>query len=536
MEKINNFIKKYKWQIIAALAITFASYVVMLTTNTITVDEETWMSGNGNIIQQIRAGRIGTALFLKLFTNHGVYVSLLCDIIAILLWSLSGILAFAFLYERHQLLQKASPTSIFIAISWYNTIPYIAGEALCFSFQSVPVTFGMCCAIISAALITSNLKTHNKSLIKKLIISVFLTSFSISFYQANLTVFIVFVCANCLLYFYENGKLPWRALRNGALCGILSVIVYFTVNRACASLYGATDYLSEFYIGWGKYGPTRTLLISLGNAVRVLFGFSGELIERLINKFIPSLSSSFNFSHSNVYGGIAICIITLILLIYMLARLKHSKGIKNKILTLIYTTVFALTPFSMYIVFGTLGTSGRLLISFPLMQSVLLLSLFGDIKNSCLRIPLIILISAALTYNAIAMNLLYYSSYDVYQNDVRTAHAIMKDIENCDPDYEDKAIAFIGCPSIETTPLYVSGTLGYSVLTWDDGNQIRMQDFLATEGYNITVATSDQLDIALEIAENMPCWPSENSIIEYNDMIIVHFSDPYGKWYAANLF
>ena len=44
MEKINNFIKKYKWQIIAALAITFASYVVMLTTNTITVDEETWMS------------------------------------------------------------------------------------------------------------------------------------------------------------------------------------------------------------------------------------------------------------------------------------------------------------------------------------------------------------------------------------------------------------------------------------------------------------------------------------------------------------
>mgnify|MGYP000159981428 FL=1 len=61
-----------------------------------------------------------------------------------------------------------------------------------------------------------------------------------------------------------------------------------------------------------------------------------------------------------------------------------------------------------------------------------------------------------------------------------------------------------------------------------------MWDFMETQGYVLLPASAEQMEEALQAAEDMPVWPAEGSVKETGNTIVVYFSQPTQKWYSVN--
>ena len=72
------------------------------------------------------------------------------------------------------------------------------------------------------------------------------------------------------------------------------------------------------------------------------------------------------------------------------------------------------------------------------------------------------------------------------------------------------------------------------MFAWDEGNNLRMTDFIQTRGYNVRAADSTQLQKALVESASMTVWPQEGSIKELDDVIVVYLSQPVEEWYITN--
>ena len=120
-----------------------------------------------------------------------------------------------------------------------------------------------------------------------------------------------------------------------------------------------------------------------------------------------------------------------------------------------------------------------------------------------------------------------------YESDVRTAQAIMEDLDKLGDDAHAYPIIFVGKRAAELNNSCVMGdTIGYSFFEWDTDvapqgfyNTRRIIHFFHVLGGDYHRGNEAQALKAAEYSKSMNSWPMEGSIVLHDDCIIVKLSD-----------
>lgn len=520
-EQIYNFkefIIKYKTPIICSFIFSLICFGFMLTNNSLTIDEETWINSTNtnNTWLWLMQGRFGIFLIDKIISPNGSYVPFLWDFLSVCIWNFTGI---CFLFCISIFYSKFNKFSSFMFFSYFSSLPLVVGEILSYSMFNLQQSLAMLLMAISVFYIYTyfNFK-HNKYII----ISSLLLFISISIYQAFMVIYIVMIISYALIFSLklncnsDNTQLVIMNIIKAILAFLLGIFAYFFINKIITT-YVAPDpnnYLSG-YIGWNK---------GKNNFHVILTTF--HYIEKIL------------FGDSAVYGGKVILTVTCLFFIYLIFYLinEKSKKITNKYIVLILSILLLISPFSLSIVLGTSGINGRTYIALPLAGAIELLLVINTSAKIKIIKPIVTTITIfILLFNSMYMNRLFYDSFMVYQFDTNVANEIIHDIGVSGYDYRNIPIIFIGMHNVNSKIFSnTSGSTGGSFFSWDDGNNIRITNFLISKGYSVIIPTKNQIKYAYDNSNDLPNWPSKYSIKKLNNCIVVKLSTPTKLWFKVN--
>lgn len=493
--------------VIAAAIFSAVCFCYMLVNPGISIDEETWIQIERPFAMWLVQGRWGIDIFNFLSMDQWRYAPVLWDILALAVWNGAGIIFGYTLFGA-----KAKTAPLFFFQAYFCSLPFVVGEMFSFSMFSLQIAVGM--LSVSAAFEYSVRAVKTKARRDWLYSFAFLV-YAIAVYQAYICVYITAVCAYSFKRFLEKRDKILRDICSWAVLCLVGIGAYFIIHFILMKLVGTTSYLTDNYIGWfDEGGIPKAIFMAVANIVRVSLA-------------IPVADES-------VYGGGVIRCVTVIFLLFTAGCIVKEKEMKRKAGYIFYASILIAAPFSLFLALGTYKTHGRVLLGLSLAGAFEIYLILSSIKQEKLRRAGIVVGAYILFINAKNMNMLFYSANVAYEHDRTTANQVMYDIKKLGYDYRSKPIVFIGMEERDEVGLPVSDTVGSSIFEWDDGNIMRMCNFIKTEGYAVAAPGPDEIQKALKYKSEMKAWPQGGSVMEQEGIIIVFFSEPTDKWYATN--
>jgi hypothetical protein len=510
IDNFKNFIVKYKVPIICSFIFTLICFGFMLTNHSLTIDEETWINSNdvSNASLWLMQGRFGIYLIDKFLVPTGTYIPFLWDFLSVLIWNFSGV---CFLFCISMFYPKFNKFSSFVFCAYFSSLPLVVGEIISYSMFNLQQSLGMLFMAISVFFIYTYFNDNNT---RYIIISSILLFASISIYQAFTVVYIVMIVAYVLFlaleHNYEDTKQIIMNIKKAIFALIPGVLTYYLVNKIITTFIAPdpNNYLGG-YIGWNKRKSNiRVILTTFHYIEKILFGDSA------------------------VYGGKVILAVTCLFLIYVIVSFTNTK----KSIIFVLSILLIIAPFSMAIALGTSGITGRTYTALPLAGAIELLLVNNWInKNRIFKLVVTISTVYILIFNSMYMNRLFYDSFTVYQFDTNVGNEIIHDIGRDGYNYKDKHVVFIGMHDIDRKIISsTSGSTGGSFFSWDNGNNVRMINFLRSQGYDVSIPSASQINYAYNNSKDLKNWPNQNSIKDTNGYIVVKLSDPTPLWFITN--
>ncbi len=234
---------------------------------------------------------------------------------------------------------------------------------------------------------------------------------------------------------------------------------------------------------------------------------------------------------------------------------------RRSILPVVCLAGAAVVPWAISIIEGNAGAY-RTMQTFPVLVGFAMLLLCERLMEMT-AVPLLrnigFVLLALLLYNQVyETNKWYYVDYMKYEEEVSVCRQMAYDIQK--EATVDKPIIFVGRISeygTADTYMYVKqGTWQYRLFSYLDGNAdpdeyrkyeivqnpawysvfdwgvdafdehaTEIANFFAYHGYQIQVASRDEKEEMEYLAEDMPVWPKEGSILELDDYVIVKLGD-----------
>lgn len=503
---ITEYIKKYKSIFAAAFIFSLLCFSYMLVTPGISIDEETWIQIEKPFAMWLVQGRWGIDVFNFLAMDQWRYAPVLWDILAIGIWNCAGILLSYTLFQ-----DKIKRVPLFFFLAYFSSVPFVLGEMFSFSMFSMQIALGM---LSTAVAFEYSIRAAASRKRRDWVLALAFLVYAFSVYQAYICVYITAVCIYALQAFLEKKQLIKDICSWGALC-LAGIGIYYGIHFILMKVVGTTSYLSDNYVGWfDEGGILRALFLAVANIVRV--------------------SLAIPIGEEYIYGGEVIRVVTAVFLVFVVWRVVKEVGIGRKLGLLFYAGALLAAPFALFLVLGTYKTHGRVLLGLSLAGAAEIYLIFSFLKKDSFKKIFIAASAYLLFLNAKNMNMLYYSANVAYEHDRTTANQVMYDIRKAGFDYHTKPVVFLGMEEMDEVGLPVSDTVGSSIFEWDDGNILRMCNFMGTEGYAVLSPDTGKIQKALEQRDGMKPWPQEGSIIETEESIIVYFSEPSDKWYTVN--
>lgn len=506
--ELKRYIIERKDVFIAAVFFSFLCFSYMLVNPGISIDEETWIQIEKPFAMWLVQGRWGIDLFNLISGNQWRYAPVLWDILAILIWNGAGLLFSYSLFGK-----DAKKLPLFFYQAYFCSLPFVLGEMFSFSMFSLQISLGMLCSSIAFYYSICASESQKK---KEWLLALLFLVYAFSIYQSYICVYITAVCAYGFKSYLEKREEIWKKICCWAGVCLAGIGIYYTIHLILMRFIGTTSYLSDNYIGWfDEGGVFRAIFLALANVVRVTMAIpiAGEYI----------------------YGGVVIRSVTLTFVFFVMWRIFKEKRIRRKVGHLFFLGTLIMAPFALFLALGTYKTHGRVLLGLSLAGAVEIYIILSYIKNETVKMFGILAGAYVLFVNAENMNMLYYSANVAYEHDRTVANQVMYDIKKMGYDYHKEPIVFLGMEKMDEVGLAVSDNVGSSIFEWDDGNIMRMCNFLKTEGYRVVMPAREDILKALEVKSGMKSWPQKGSIIEVDGVIIVYFSEPSEKWYAINL-
>ncbi len=508
------FIRYIKENKVIGLSFIFAfvCFGFMLTNYSLSIDEETWLNNTNPELLKIwlSQGRFGLYIFDIIVTPLGRFVPFLWDFLAVALWTFAGVI-FSFCISIF--MDKPSRISVFAFCAVFCSLPLVVGEIISFSMFNMQQSLAMVIMSLSVCLTFMFFKYRKKRL---LLISALLLFLSSSFFQALPAVYVSAIVVYALLYVQRESPYKIRALIYDTLYSVgvfvAGVGLYFIINTIITTYIapGGEGYLSAAYIGWDDgLSMIDTVVRTAKNCIRILLG-------------------------RNNIGGLAMLLTTALLLPYSIMQMSKKRVPKHICTVLILSALLLISPFTMSLVYAMPGIVGRTYLALPMVCSAIVFLSLNSIRHiRWLNILGSMVVCSILALNAANMNLYFYRSYALYQEDKAFAQSLTQMINVNGYDYRQAPVLLVGKYCNNAARDNMGASIG-SFFSWDEGNFSRMILFMNAEGYPVCYPTEQQIVSAMQVIEDIPAWPEIGCVTKVGDCIVVKLSEIEDYWYSIN--
>ncbi|NEW62032.1 hypothetical protein GMA11_01360 [Granulicatella sp. zg-ZJ] len=506
--RIESFLRNNMMNIIVVLFFLLLTYGIKIFNIVISHDTEAIISVRDSQYEAwISMGRYGLVFMKWLIGTYDFnpYIASFMMITSLFVASLLWIYVIG--YIQDDLDMKKQYRWVFPVICL--TSPVFA-EQSAFLLQSYEVSLSLSISAITVLCIYKGIMKKN---IAYLIASVVSIAFLQSVYQALLLItFTGSVCG--FVVFYDRFTRSEKYDTKGYLMIVGKILLVFVggvllcaiTEKIVLSVLGIhkTAYITEQYL-WAHANKLTVIKSILSHIGVVLFG-------------------------GRIFYSYTLFISMLITCLFVALKYKnHQKGYFVYILSIFGVFV---CPFLLTFILGQ-SLSARSELTIPFVCGFLVYYNIDQLQNikkyDVLKTAVVVLTGLVAINQANTSARIYYTEYVKYQEDVMLATKLSNRLEEkFGKDAYTKPVVFVGYRSASlnesTYPesaLELTGRSFFSVSFSTLHGTFVMENYLRTIGINFKSPSQKQIDIAEKISQNMTSWPSDESIIEYNGIIII---------------
>lgn len=490
---------KNKVVFLSALITTVLCFGFTITSYSIGVDDPIrthylFSEGSGSMIQQ---GRLLHIVFNYL-TGFVDFIPFFNDFIGAALFFLSALL-FAALFQyvtdcRFSNLSIVAFCCIYISYSIIN-------EKFIYNLDVIVTMISYCCTALS--LMYSYRFAEEKS-IPSLIKAVIMMVIAAGSYESFIFLYFCGVFAILILQMFSSDAKPKfkKILISGlkyALVLFLAIVIYYTVVYVVQI---ATDQ----YGIWERNNPWKNENGFINNFKQITKTIINDL--RYFS-YLPILE----FALATAAGGV--------FFVYKSAK-------KKSLLPLIcFGGLFVGNLFIHYFTGYVMYRTAQTFCFFIAFIALLLLAELKDIKF--LKKPLIVFVVFIVLIQSADMNKWFYNDYQRYRKESFAVDSIATELVS---EFDvSKPVVFVSKPKdgyLDNNDGPENMVNGNSIIYWGIGafGTGKMHDIFEVYGYDFLIRpTDEQIAYGKKFSEDMPAWPSEGSIKEFNNIIVVKMAE-----------
>lgn len=505
-ESFVNFLFSNRFYFGIVLIFLLISYWIKITNITISHDTEAIMAVPDSLYNSwFVLGRFGLVFFKKIIGTY-TYNPYIAQVLLFI-----GMNVFVLTWSYLFFILKKNKKDYFF--EWIFPLLFLTAPLMCEYFSFLLMSYEIILLLVLMGLIfILLLKWIIDNDKKSLIISVLLTSFCFSCYQAYVPYFITATCGIIILlyerfsmdeiifvekYFFE--KIIFKFI----IVFFVSYILYIFSNKIFMDINGlSTSEYIEGQIAWGT--------VPLSENIKNVIDHSWKMF------------SGMGIFYSSVYP-----VLSLVVLGYSFLQRK-----KRCYILIIATIGLIVSPLFLTLYLGN-AASARSEWSYAF--ALAFLAYFTMLKianhNKVIKKICFVLIIIFAMHQSFVCAKLNYTAYFVYQEDIMLSIKISDRIENLGlGDNPKEPVVFLGykpteynsaCYNADELELY--GRSFFSVAFSDAHGTFVMDHFMNTLGYKYLLPTEEQIILARKLSSSMDNWPNETSVQLIDGLIIVKF-------------
>lgn len=346
----------------------------------------------------------------------------------------------------------------------------------------------------------------------------------LSIYQSLAIVYIACVVTCYLLsqriHIYENGKKGLTCdLKLGYKCAVVFCVAYVVNALITKKFFSSSDYLTG-QVRWGI-----------------------DSIQECLSRIASHMRFIFIGTGSTTFYSWAFTISLLIALLTLVAFLVRQRAsIENSTIYILVFLILQSTPFLLTIYGGTYPAY-RAQIALPVAVAcnILIALEFYKSQSGKWYAFFVTLVGLCILGNhAYTACQLEYTWQYVRNQDEQRAYQIMDRLQSVSQG-ADKPVAFIGFYYSNLNNSCIIGEVAHqSIFSWGGWSDVPYQDmtgttveYLRTLGFSINALGAEEMQTARRSAIDMPSWPADGCIKEFDDYIVVKLAPD--DYYAMDL-
>lgn len=461
---------------------------------TIGVDEERDLShsyGTTTDIERVifKEGRYGQYLYRLLFTydrSTNPYFDVFFGAVLLFLAALMTAICLEKYYGR-----PFSNASVTIFIGAFVSLPYIVPEWFCYNGMNVCFSAALLLCALSAYLITfSGHRASRYSLCTLMLV----LAFSMS--------------ENFLAYFIALA------------CSCVFFSIFGNENSGIKEFFGrAVPLISVFGAGFVIYMLMRAVIGTNSYAVNTYFHWGNQSFSEIAHNLKAFMIKLFD---SSVPGSKTAAVSAMCFVFMTAVAALEKRSLKRFFMTVLCAVCCVLGVFSLNIVTGG-GTPYRTMLTLMLFTSIpwiMAVEFFGKYGKAVRLFP-IAAASLIIIQQGITVTRVFYGANECSRLDAELGYDIGTQVSSIDAS-ADKPVVIIGRYQ-HPSPLVIKiDAVGQSVFY--RGKTTYLLNYLRLLGFDFIQPDADTMTEAETLAADMPTYPTQDSIKEFDDMIIVKLS------------
>lgn len=512
-ETLNDFCKflsNNKVAVIVSILLICIAYGFEVTNFILSIDEESQIAYGPQPEGWAYEGRFGIGIFKRLFMNFGMFPPYFANFIAVAFLALSGFFLVYLVYSQRRNHDKIKWYEFITIFSFCCLFTPVWVEVLTFSTYSIEITFAFGIAVIGTVMLARVLNNGNKN-------GVFWTLLcyviSFMFYQAFIPVVFSLIASLYIVREIEGVKDNTK-LGISVKIFIAALVVYggiYLIGRFVQVSAGSDGYLIAMTGAESNAGPIDEIIQSLRSLKHLI-------VDHIWTPGMECFAMQIAFSFFAM----------------LLAVLFHNKA---RIKVGVYLFILAISPYLMWILLRSTQLPIRTFLAAPISLAIsayVVLKILSQRKQISIIKPAVVVLILFLAMNqAQDINRLFYGDSIRAEMDISMARDIAEDIQIAIDGPIDRPVVIIGTRDLasqnnlivqypQTQAHWGGDALGYSL--WRRAAEpVRMHGLFLVAGYevNFESATEEEIHFANTY---MDIWPSKDSIVVYEDKILIRIS------------
>lgn len=496
-EKISRFVSREKWLLVFVAVIAVFAYGYMVFNFALTGDEERdLVLGTGYTSKfELPLGRYGQWLFRLIFMEGMMLTPGYGDLLAVLFLAASAVVWCANFESIYR--EEVSAVSKCIFAGIYMTVPYASAGVMCYTFLNASSMLAVLCVSLAMRFIILSFTEEKKRRNLYLIAALLLETHALSTYQAHASDIVLgsVICVFVGIYSDRDLKIKDLLFKVLRYAGVF--VAAFIVYEIISHIIGLSEYTDNF-IMWGT-----------------------DSFGALIRKLWASISAIYD--SDKTVGGVYLFITVIVFYCSVILNLIINKNIRGW-MKIVYAVLSVLIPPAAYAVSIALGgmTHYATHTAVLLMAGFMWFHVVSTLRKKYLYQALIVFACFIMIRQIDLDNRIYYGARLVSELDMELGYAIGTEIYRvADTTNVAKPVAIVGKYRHNAPNVIEIGMEGRSIFLRKNIYKLYLLKYL---GFKFAEPTAEQLTEAEEIAKDMPVWPLDGSVVETEDLIIVHLS------------